>query len=149
MTTALLLVALLSQDVTKDLENADAALNSGDFDTAIGLYTKAFRQDPKQVECLVGRSRAKLGKKDFDGAIDDATLAIKSGLQNSHVFVYRAMAKYGKKAEEKVERAMHERKRGTLRSGRSGQFGSIRRSPSDQVILTLVRASGRIPCLIV
>ena len=31
------------------------------------------------------------------------------------------MAKYGKKATEKVERAMHERKRGTLKSGRSGK----------------------------
>lgn len=31
------------------------------------------------------------------------------------------MAKYSKKAGEKVERAMHERKRGTLRSGRSGK----------------------------
>jgi hypothetical protein len=31
------------------------------------------------------------------------------------------MAKYGKKASEKVERAMKERKRGTLRSGRSGK----------------------------
>ena len=31
------------------------------------------------------------------------------------------MAKYGRKASEKVERAMHERKRGTLRSGRSGK----------------------------
>lgn len=31
------------------------------------------------------------------------------------------MAKYGKKAGEKVERAMRERKRGTLKSGRSGQ----------------------------
>jgi hypothetical protein len=31
------------------------------------------------------------------------------------------MAKYGKKASEKVERAMHERKKGTLKSGRSGQ----------------------------
>jgi hypothetical protein len=29
--------------------------------------------------------------------------------------------KYGRKASEKVERAMHERKRGTLRSGRSGK----------------------------
>ena len=27
------------------------------------------------------------------------------------------MAKYGKKASKKVERAMHERKRGTLKSG--------------------------------
>ena len=31
------------------------------------------------------------------------------------------MAKYGKKASRKVERAMRERKRGTLRSGRSGK----------------------------
>jgi hypothetical protein len=31
------------------------------------------------------------------------------------------MAKYGRKASQKVERAMHERKRGTLRSGGSGR----------------------------
>jgi hypothetical protein len=31
------------------------------------------------------------------------------------------MAKYGKKAQDKVEQAMHEKKRGTLRSGRSGK----------------------------
>jgi hypothetical protein len=29
--------------------------------------------------------------------------------------------KYSKKAQSKVKRAMHERKRGTLRSGRSGK----------------------------
>jgi len=31
------------------------------------------------------------------------------------------MAKYGKKAQSKVKRAMHERKHGTLTSGRSGR----------------------------
>ena len=31
------------------------------------------------------------------------------------------MAKYGKKAQSKVKRAMHERKRGTLKSGGSGK----------------------------
>jgi len=31
------------------------------------------------------------------------------------------MAKYGKKAQSKVKKAMHERKRGTLKSGRSGK----------------------------
>jgi len=31
------------------------------------------------------------------------------------------MAKYGRTAEKKVKRAMHERKHGTLRSGRSGK----------------------------
>ena len=30
-------------------------------------------------------------------------------------------SKYGKKAQSKVKRAMHERKRGTLKSGRSGK----------------------------
>jgi len=33
----------------------------------------------------------------------------------------RYMAKYGKKASDKVEKAMHERKEGTLKSGRSGK----------------------------
>jgi len=31
------------------------------------------------------------------------------------------VAKYGKKASEKVEKAMKERKKGTLKSGRSGK----------------------------
>ena len=31
------------------------------------------------------------------------------------------MARYGRKASEKVKKAMRERKRGTLRSGRSGK----------------------------
>ena len=31
------------------------------------------------------------------------------------------MAKYGKKASEKVQKTMHEQKKGTLKSGRSGK----------------------------
>ena len=31
------------------------------------------------------------------------------------------MAKYGKKAQKKVKKAMHERKKGTLKSGKSGK----------------------------
>ena len=31
------------------------------------------------------------------------------------------MARYGRKAQSKVRKAMHERKRGTLKSGRSGR----------------------------
>ena len=34
------------------------------------------------------------------------------------------MAKYGKKAQKKVEKAMHERKHGTLRSGSGGKVTS-------------------------
>ncbi len=36
-------------------------------------------------------------------------------------FKTRFMAKYSKKAGEKVEKAMHEEKKGTLKSGRSGK----------------------------
>ncbi len=31
------------------------------------------------------------------------------------------MARYGKKAQKKVKKAMHERKEGTLKSGKSGK----------------------------
>ncbi|MEO8483453.1 MAG: DUF6496 domain-containing protein [Acidobacteriota bacterium] len=37
------------------------------------------------------------------------------------------MANYGKKAQSKVRRAMHERREGTLRSGRSGRKVSSRK----------------------
>jgi len=37
------------------------------------------------------------------------------------------MARYGKKASEKVEKTMHERKKGTLKSGRSGKKVTSRR----------------------
>jgi len=37
----------------------------------------------------------------------------------------RKMARYGKKAQQKVKQAMHERKRGTLKSGRSGSVLTV------------------------
>jgi hypothetical protein len=37
------------------------------------------------------------------------------------------MPKYGKKAQEEVKEAMHERKEGTLKSGRSGHTVTSRR----------------------
>jgi hypothetical protein len=36
-------------------------------------------------------------------------------------------SKYGKKAQQKVKRAMHERKRGTLKSGGSGKTVTSRK----------------------
>jgi hypothetical protein len=51
------------------------------------------------------------------------------------------MAKYGKKAGEKVERAMHERKRGTLKSGRSGRRVTSRKQ-AIAIGLSEARSSG-------
>jgi hypothetical protein len=54
------------------------------------------------------------------------------------------MAKYGRKASEKVERAMHERKRGTLRSGRSGRKVTSRKQ-AIAIGLSEARAGAKVP----
>jgi hypothetical protein len=51
------------------------------------------------------------------------------------------MAKYGKKAGKKVERAMHERKKGTLKSGRSGKKVKSRKQ-AIAIGLSEARTSG-------
>ena len=51
------------------------------------------------------------------------------------------MAKYGKKVGEKVERAMRERKRGTLKSGRSGRRVTSRKQ-AIAIGLSEARESG-------
>jgi hypothetical protein len=51
------------------------------------------------------------------------------------------MARYGKKASQKVERAMHERKQGTLKSGRSGKKVTSRKQ-AIAIGLSEARKSG-------
>ena len=55
------------------------------------------------------------------------------------------MARYGKKAAAKVEKAMHERKRGTLRSGRSGQRVKSRKQAIAIGLSEARRAGGKVP----
>ena len=55
------------------------------------------------------------------------------------------MAKYGKKAQSKVERAMHERKSGTLRSGRSGKKVTSRKQAIAIGLSEARRAGGKVP----
>ena len=55
------------------------------------------------------------------------------------------MAKYGKKAGEKVERAMRERKSGTLKSGRSGRRVTSRKQAIAIGLSEARRAGGKVP----
>jgi hypothetical protein len=55
------------------------------------------------------------------------------------------MAKYGKKASTKVEKAMHERKRGTLRSGGSGRKVTSRKQAIAIGLSEARRAGGKVP----
>jgi hypothetical protein len=55
------------------------------------------------------------------------------------------MAKYGKKASEKVERAMRERKHGTLRSGRSGKKVTSRKQAIAIGLSEARQAGGKVP----
>jgi hypothetical protein len=54
------------------------------------------------------------------------------------------MAKYGDKASEKVERAMHERKKGTLRSS-SGQKVTSRKQAIAIGLSEARAAGGKVP----
>ena len=54
------------------------------------------------------------------------------------------MAKYGRKASEKVERAMRERKRGTLRSGGSGKKVTSRKQAIAIGVSVERRAGGKV-----
>jgi hypothetical protein len=55
------------------------------------------------------------------------------------------MAKYGKKASQKVKRAMHERKKGTLKSGRSGKKVKSRKQAIAIGLSEARRARGKVP----
>ena len=55
------------------------------------------------------------------------------------------MARYGRKASQRVERAMHERKHGTLRSGRSGKRVTSRKQAIAIGLSEARRAGGKVP----
>ena len=55
------------------------------------------------------------------------------------------MAKYGRKASEKVEEAMRERKKGTLKSGRSGKKVTSRKQAIAIGLSEARREGGKVP----
>ena len=55
------------------------------------------------------------------------------------------MARYGKKAQSKVKRAMHERKHGTLRSGRSGRKVKSRKQAIAIGLSEARRSGAKVP----
>ena len=55
------------------------------------------------------------------------------------------MAKYGEKAQEKVQKAMHERKHGELKSGRSGKKVKSRKQAIAIGLSEARREGGKVP----
>ncbi|HEX6439784.1 MAG TPA: DUF6496 domain-containing protein [Candidatus Binatia bacterium] len=55
------------------------------------------------------------------------------------------MAKYGPKAKQKVKKAMHERKKGTLKSGGSGKKVTSRKQAIAIGLSEARRAGGKVP----
>jgi topoisomerase IA-like protein len=55
------------------------------------------------------------------------------------------MATYGKKAGDKVEKAMHEKKEGTLKSGRSGKKVTSRKQAIAIGLSEAREAGGKVP----
>jgi len=54
-------------------------------------------------------------------------------------------SKYGEKSQEKVEKAMHERKHGTLKSGKSGKKVKSRKQAIAIGLSEARRAGGKVP----
>jgi hypothetical protein len=54
-------------------------------------------------------------------------------------------SRYGRKAQKKVARAMHERKRGTLKSGRSGRRVTSRKQAIAIGLSEARRAGAKVP----
>ncbi len=54
-------------------------------------------------------------------------------------------SRYGPRAQEKVERAMHERKRGQLKSGRSGKTVTSRKQAIAIGLSEARRAGAKVP----
>ena len=54
-------------------------------------------------------------------------------------------SKYGKKSQEKVEKAMHERKHGTLKSGSSGKKVTSRKQAIAIGLSEARREGGKVP----
>jgi hypothetical protein len=55
------------------------------------------------------------------------------------------MARYGEKASRKVEKAMHERKKGTLKSGKSGKKVTSRKQAIAIGLAEARREGGKVP----
>ena len=55
------------------------------------------------------------------------------------------MAKYGKKAQEKVKKVMEERKKGTLKSGKSGKKVTSRKQAIAIGLSEARRAGAKVP----
>jgi hypothetical protein len=55
------------------------------------------------------------------------------------------MARYGKKSQEKVKKVMHEKKRGTLRSGKSGKKVTSRKQAIAIGLSEARQAGAKVP----
>jgi hypothetical protein len=55
------------------------------------------------------------------------------------------MARYGKKSQEKVKKVMHEKKKGTLRSGKSGKKVTRRKQAIAIGLSEARRAGAKVP----
>ena len=55
------------------------------------------------------------------------------------------MPRYGKKAQDKVEKAMHERKHGTLKSGKSGKKVTSKKQAIAIGLSEARKAGGKVP----
>ena len=90
---------------------------------------------------MIRRSAPDNSNDDFTVAGDGST----SHVSGNKVKEIDMAAKYGSKAKSKVKKAMHERKRGTLKSGKSGKKVKSRKQAIAIGLSQARRAGGKVP----
>ena len=88
----LVMVAPPPPDFSFYERRADASFAKGEFDAAIGDYSKAVEMDPKSPEALMGRGLAYANKKFYDLAIADYDKAIELKPKNAAALANRGWA---------------------------------------------------------
>lgn len=108
-----------------------------------GRFTVVNRQHAYRL-LLSGNYNCVSWSKRISTFLKGAQLALRLRLQRLERGKEQ-MAKYGKKASEKVEKAMHEKKKGTLKSGRSGKKVTSKKQAIAIGLSQARRAGGKVP----
>lgn len=75
-----------SQDIDGMFKQGEQKKNAGDYQAAIGFYTKVLNSQPDHLNALLQRAFCNSIEKNYQGAIDDYTKVI--GANPEHIWAY-------------------------------------------------------------
>lgn len=95
--TVVLMLASCSSKIEKLMTEAEAAINSGDYKSAVELYSEVIDSDDENARAydLRGYAEYKLGE--YDKAVDDCKKAVSLGRTSAYTCLWKSCMKLGDK----------------------------------------------------